>query len=70
MAKLSRSMEVRKAIVALEAGNVRFDRPGGALVLVARRVEGDVRVLLDWRGALMIGGIIGVLGALFRRRAD
>jgi hypothetical protein len=37
-------------------------------VLLARHVEGDVRVLIDWRGALVIGAIAGLLGALLRRR--
>jgi hypothetical protein len=68
---IAREVRVGQSFVrTLIAGTVRFDRPGAALVLVARRVEGDVRVLLDWRGALVIGGLIGVLGAIFRRRAD
>jgi hypothetical protein len=53
---------------SLVANDVRFDRPSGVLVMLARRVEGDVRVLLDWRGALALGASIGLLVALFRRR--
>jgi hypothetical protein len=68
---VAREVRVGQSFIrTLIAGNVRFDRPGGALVLIARRVEGDVRVLLDWRGALVLGGLIGLLGALLRRRSD
>jgi hypothetical protein len=31
-------------------------------------VEGDVRVLLDWRGALAFGAVVATALALFRRR--
>jgi len=36
--------------------------------LVARRVSGDVRVLFDWRGALVFGGVVGLLMWLGRGR--
>jgi hypothetical protein len=42
------------------------------MVLIARRVNGDLRVLLDWRGALAFGAaagaVIGILSRLRRRR--
>jgi len=38
------------------------------LVLIARRVDGDVRTLLDWRGALAFGVAFGIVSAIFRRR--
>jgi hypothetical protein len=45
-------------------------------VLIAQRVDGDVRALLDWRGAIALGaafglvaGIVRVLGATPRRRS-
>ena len=55
------------------AWNVLADKvevgPGsGVVFLVARRVEGDVRPLFDWRGALAFGAAAGLVGALIRRR--
>jgi hypothetical protein len=38
------------------------------MFLIARRVTGDVRVLLDWRGALAFGAIAGLVVGLLRRR--
>ena len=53
---------------ALRRGSRHADRPTGVLLLIARRVEGDVRTLLDWRGALAFGAAFGVITSLFRRR--
>ena len=36
------------------------------LVLIAQRVEGDVRTLLDWRGALAFGAAFGLVAGLAR----
>jgi hypothetical protein len=35
--------------------------------LFARRVVGDVRVLLDWRGAIAFGAAAGFVMGLMRR---
>jgi len=48
------------------AGDVRADR-SAVMFLVARRVGGDVRVLLDWRGAAAFGAIAGLIVGLLRR---
>jgi len=37
-----------------------------ALVVFARRVEGEVRPLLDWRGGLALGAALGVVLAILR----
>jgi hypothetical protein len=37
-------------------------------LLLANRVDGDVRTLLDWRGALAAGAAIGLVVGLLRRR--
>jgi hypothetical protein len=35
---------------------------------VARRVDGEARILFDWRGALALAAVFGALAALFRLR--
>jgi len=37
-------------------------------VLIARRVDGNVRTLLDWRGALAFGAAFGVVSSILRGR--
>ena len=65
---LARSARVDQALVrTLIAGEVNVHRPSAVAVLIARRVSGDVRVLLDWRGALAFGAAFGVLAGLFGR---
>ena len=62
-------MRIEQAIVrTVIANEVRVERTTGVLVLIARRVDGDVRTLLDWRGALALGAAIGVVSAILRRR--
>jgi hypothetical protein len=53
----------------LIANTVHAQRPVGVLVMIANRVSGDVRPLLDWRGALVAGVAFGVVSVLFRRLA-
>ena len=66
---LARDVHIEQAVVrTVIANNVRFERTTGVLILLARRVEGDVRVLLDWRGAVAFGAALGVVVSLFRRR--
>jgi hypothetical protein len=36
--------------------------------VVARRVDGDARILFDWRGALALAAVFGALAAVFRLR--
>lgn len=66
---LARDVHIEQAVVrTVVANNVRFDRTTAVLILVARRVDGDVRALLDWRGGLAFGAAFGIIVALFRRR--
>ena len=51
----------------LIAQEVEFRRPSGVLILLAQRVSGDVKVLLDWRGALAFGAAFGLVARLFGR---
>jgi hypothetical protein len=46
------------------AGRVSFTRPSAVLVLIAGRVDGEVRPLLDWRGALAAGAAIGLVSVI------
>ena len=58
-------------IRTLVAQDVTIARPSAILFLVAQRVSGDVKVLLDWRGAIAFGAAFGILAGLFglgRRR--
>jgi hypothetical protein len=66
---LAREVRIEQAAVrTIVANNVRFERTTGVLILLARKVEGDVRVLLDWRGAAAFGAAAGAVIAILRRR--
>ena len=52
----------------LIANRVQFGPNSGAGLVIAARVEGDVRTLFDWRGALAFGAAAGVVMAIFRGR--
>jgi hypothetical protein len=66
---LARAANVEQSLVrTVIAGSVRFERPSAVVFLVARRVEGEVRAILDWRGALVFGVAAGFVVSLFRRR--
>ena len=58
----------QSAVRTLIARDVVINRPSAAVVMIARRVSGDVRVLLDWRSALAFGAAFGLLAGLVRRR--
>ena len=50
------------------AADVEVRGPSFVGILLAQRVEGDVRALLDWRGALVGGAVLGIVLGLLRRR--
>jgi len=52
----------------LAAGKVTFEGRGFAGVVLAGKVDGEVKALLDWRGALAVGGIAVLVLAVLRRR--
>jgi hypothetical protein len=70
---LARDAVVEQGIVrTLIAQRVTFTRPSAVLVMLAGQVSGEVRPLLDWRGALAAGAAFGLVSALvkvLRRRA-
>jgi hypothetical protein len=66
---LARDVRIEQAVVrSIVANHVHIERTTGVLFLVARKVDGNVRTILDWRGALAFGAAFGILTTLFRRR--
>ena len=64
---LARQVQLDRAAARIVvAADVKADR-SAVMFLVARRVSGDVRVLLDWRGALAFGAVAGLVLGLLRR---
>jgi hypothetical protein len=64
---IAREATVEQGFVrTLIAQHVTFSRPSAVLVLIAGRVTGDVRPLIDWRGALAAGLALGLVGAVAR----
>ena len=49
------------------ASTATFDKSSGAMIVIAAKAEGNVRTLLDWRGALAFGAAFGLLVGLARR---
>ncbi|MEO7664829.1 MAG: hypothetical protein ABIV26_06845 [Candidatus Limnocylindrales bacterium] len=65
---LAQAVQVDQSFIrTLVARDVTFRKPGAALIVIAQRVSGDVRVLLDWRGAIAFGAAFGLVAGLFRR---
>jgi len=58
----------QSAVRMLVANEVHAERTTGVMILIARKVDGNVRTLLDWRGALAFGAAFGVIVSLFRGR--
>ena len=71
-AVLARDVHIRQGGAgSVVAANVTFEKQSGAFLLLARRVEGEVRTVLDWRGALAAGAALGIaIGLLARRKHE
>jgi hypothetical protein len=66
---VARDVTIDQGLIQTVIGNrITVNRPTGVLLMLAARVEGDVKPLLDWRGALAAGTVIGVIVGLLRRR--
>ena len=65
---LAREARVEQSVVrTLVANTVHVERATGVVFLIARRVDGNVRAILDWRGALAFGAAFGLVTGLVRR---
>ena len=65
---LARQVQMdRAAARVIVAADVKAER-SAVMFLVARRVAGDIRVLLDWRGAVAFGAVAGLVMGILRRR--
>jgi hypothetical protein len=53
-------------VSTLIADRVTIRQPSAVLVLIARQVDGTVRPVLDWRGALAAGAVAGLVIGLLR----
>ena len=49
------------------AGRATFGQNSGAFMVIAGRVDGTIRTVLDWRGALAFGAAFGLVVGLVRR---
>ena len=65
---LAQEATLEQAFVrTLIARDVTVQRPSAVVFLVAQRVSGEIKVLLDWRGALAFGAAFGILAGLLER---
>ena len=66
---LARQVTIQQSFVrSLVAADVRIERSTLVGFMLARRVAGDVRVLVDWRGAAAFGALFGILAGVIGRR--
>jgi hypothetical protein len=56
------------AVAGMAAVDVTLERATAVGILIAGRVNGSVRPVLDWRGALAFGAAFGLVVGLLRRR--
>jgi hypothetical protein len=64
---LAREATIEQGIVrTLVAQRVHIARPSAVLVMIAQHVSGEVRPLLDWRGALAFGAAFGLVSGLLK----
>lgn len=55
-------------IGSVVANHVTVHQPSAVGIILARHVHGEVRALLDWRGAIAFGAVVGLLMGVLRRR--
>jgi hypothetical protein len=68
---VAREATLEQSLVrTLIAQRVTVARPTGVLVMIAQHVSGDVRPVVDWRGALAFGAVFGVVAVAWRAFRD
>ena len=55
-------------VMSVIGADVTIRQPSAIGVLIAGRVEGSVRPILDWRGALAFGAAFALISTILRRR--
>jgi hypothetical protein len=64
---LAQDVRIEQSIVrSVVANRVQVGPTTAIGFVLARRVDGDPKVLLDWRGALALAAVFGALAAMFR----
>jgi hypothetical protein len=64
---LAQNVRVEQAVVrSVVASTVRAGPGTGILVALAGRIDGEAKILVDWRGALAFGAALGAFLALIR----
>ena len=64
---LAQDVRIEQSIVrSVVANRVQVGPTTAIGFVLARRVDGDPKVLLDWRGALALAAVSGALAAMFR----
>jgi hypothetical protein len=65
---LAKSVHLEQgAVGTVIAASVDIGKPAAVGVVIAREVRGDIRPLLDWRGALALGAVLALLVRVVRR---
>lgn len=65
---LAQQARVEQSFVrTLVAQEVTVTQPSAVVFLIAQRVSGQVKVLLDWRGAIAFGAAFGIVAGLVGR---
>jgi len=66
---VAREASVEQGLIGtMITGRATIQRTSGVFLLVAGRVDGPVKAVLDWRGGLAFGAAFGLFWALLRRR--
>jgi hypothetical protein len=64
---LARNVVIRQGGArTIVAGNVSLDDKSRSFIVIARKVEGEIRTVLDWRGAVAIGAGLALAAGLLR----
>lgn len=64
---IAQNVSIEQSFVqSVTANTVKVGPRTAILVAVARNVDGEARILLDWRGGLILGAVVAALAGLLR----